>query len=297
LFDFRYHALTLTAVFVALVIGLLLGVAVGDAGLVSSADQRLRDDLRGDVRSARAEAAQLRATIEQHQRYEDRTYPALVSNRLIGRRVALIFVGRRSETVFRSVRDAIAPSGGELRFVSTLRGQVDQAAVARRAEGTRYTNLEADPALLPALGRRVGHQLVTGGRLLRDIAPELLAASSGELGPAEAVVIARVPDPASPGGGDAGSLSDEFVDAVVKGLREMRVPVVGVEETAADPSQIAWYQERRIASVDDVDEMSGRASLVFALAGVADGHYGTKPTADAMLPDALAPRPAAPNAP
>jgi len=41
MFDFRYHALSLVSVFLALVLGLLLGVAIGDRGLVSSAE---RDD-------------------------------------------------------------------------------------------------------------------------------------------------------------------------------------------------------------------------------------------------------------
>jgi ABC-type proline/glycine betaine transport system permease subunit len=34
MFDFRYHALSLVAVFMALVIGILLGIAIGDKGLV-----------------------------------------------------------------------------------------------------------------------------------------------------------------------------------------------------------------------------------------------------------------------
>jgi copper transport outer membrane protein MctB len=40
--DFRYHALSLVAVFLALGIGIVLGVTVGDS-LVSEADQNLRD--------------------------------------------------------------------------------------------------------------------------------------------------------------------------------------------------------------------------------------------------------------
>jgi hypothetical protein len=38
--NFRYHALSLVAVFLSLVIGLLLGVAIGDKGLVSSGARR-----------------------------------------------------------------------------------------------------------------------------------------------------------------------------------------------------------------------------------------------------------------
>ena len=60
MFDFRYHALSLVAVFLALVVGLLLGVAIGDQGLVSSAERDIRNSLRADVRDARAEADRLR---------------------------------------------------------------------------------------------------------------------------------------------------------------------------------------------------------------------------------------------
>ena len=35
MFDVRYHALSLAAIFIALVVGLLLGVAIGDKELVS----------------------------------------------------------------------------------------------------------------------------------------------------------------------------------------------------------------------------------------------------------------------
>jgi len=52
LVDFRYHALSLVAVFLALGIGIVLGVTIGDS-LVSDADQNLRDSLRDDVTGAR----------------------------------------------------------------------------------------------------------------------------------------------------------------------------------------------------------------------------------------------------
>ena len=42
-----------------------------------------------------------------------------------------------------------------------------------------------------------------------------------------------------------------------------------------------FWQER------NVDEEPGKASMVFVLAGAADGAYGSKPTADALIPDAL----------
>ncbi len=64
------------------------------------------------------------------------------------------------------------------------------------------------------------------------------------------------------------------------------MPVVGVETTTTQPSQIGWYRANNLASVDDVDQLAGQAALVFAL-GCAQGAYGVKPSADALLPKAV----------
>ena len=52
MFDFRYHALSLVAVFLALGIGIVLGVTIGDS-LVSDAEKNIRASLRGDVVDAK----------------------------------------------------------------------------------------------------------------------------------------------------------------------------------------------------------------------------------------------------
>jgi hypothetical protein len=284
--DFRYHALSLAAVLVALILGLLLGVAIGDEGLVSSAENDLRRDLRADVREANEESARLREEIDRRRRYEDATFAPLVAGRLDGRRVTLLFLDERSEPVFQHVREAIAPAGGELEFTATLRLPVDVPAIVEAASGTQYEGLADDTGLLDDLGRRVGVQLARSGRLLRTLREPLLASSSGELGPAEAVVVVRTPgeridDP------EQRRLRNALVDGILEGLRRARVPVVGVEETSTEPSQVPWYRDHGVASVDNVDDVAGRASLVYALAGSADGAYGVKSTRDALIPDAL----------
>ena len=65
MFDFRYHALSLAAVFLALVVGLLLGVAIGDKELVSSAQRDLRSSLRADVRQADQERDEAQARLRE----------------------------------------------------------------------------------------------------------------------------------------------------------------------------------------------------------------------------------------
>ena len=68
MFDYRYHALSLAAVLLALAVGVVIGVAIGDSNLVSSAKNGIVHDLSSEVSGAQHQAGQLRARI--HQRLE-----------------------------------------------------------------------------------------------------------------------------------------------------------------------------------------------------------------------------------
>jgi hypothetical protein len=285
MFDFRYHALSLAAVLIALVVGLLLGVAVGDQGLVSSAEHRLRTDLKGDVTKARADSAKLRKELELHQRFEQLTFGRLVSERLQGRRMAVLFLDERSDSIFDHVRESVQRAGGELSLVGTVRRPLNLGDVSTAASGTQYAEIANDPTLADDLGRRLGSQIVRGGRLLGALRGAVLQATSGGITPSEGVVVVRTPGERLDG--QDLKIADDFTNGLIEGIKEAGVPIVGVEERSTEPSQVPWYRDHRLASVDDVDEVFGRASLVYVLAGEADGAYGVKPTRDAFIPDAL----------
>ena len=285
MFDFRYHAISLAAVFLALLVGLLLGVAIGDAQLVSGARENIRAGLRGEVADARREAASARRDRTRSEDFADQAYPALVDGRLTGRRIGLVFISQRSRETFERVRDALRPSGAMLASVSTLREPIDVAGLAGAARDTRYAALQGDPGLLGPLARRLGVQMTQGGRLLQRVRRTLLSSSSGDLEGMEGVVIAHS---AQRPEGEPGEQAEAFERALVDGLQETNVPAVGVELTSTDPSQVPWFNDRGLASVDNLDQVAGRAALVFALGG-ADGAFGIKRTADDLLPDTVRP--------
>jgi hypothetical protein len=282
-FDFRYHALSLVSVFLALVLGLLLGVAIGDRGLVSSAERDVRASLRGDVRKAQAESEKLRAQLDEQNKFLQEAYPLMVGSRLIGERVGVVALGDVSDEEISNVRDALEATGGRLTSVASIRTPLDVPALSAAASGTAYENLRANRALVKRFGAHIGAAYVSGGsRLLHRVRRQLLASSSGALGGVDSVVVIREPRTFQKPEQD---LLNGFEDGLMTGLSANNVTVVGVETTTTDPSQVPWYRKHDLASVDDVDQLPGRAALVFALAG-ADGAFGTKSTADALLPKA-----------
>jgi hypothetical protein len=237
-FDFRYHALSLVSVFLALVLGLLLGVAIGDKGLVSSAEHDVRASLRGDVRKAQRESEGLRAQLDEQNRFLQEAYPLMVGSRLIGERVGVVTLGDVSDQEVGNVRDALEATGGRLTSVAAMRTPLDLPGLSAASKGTAYEALQTNPKLLKRFGERIGAGFVAGnGRLLERVRRQLLQSSSGALGGVDSVVLIREPRKFEP---PQQNVLEDFEDGLVAGLSGNNGTVVGVETTDTKPSQVGW---------------------------------------------------------
>jgi hypothetical protein len=117
---------------------------------------------------------------------------------------------------------------------------------------------------------------VKGGRVPHKLQNRFPDSFTGDFGPADAVVFYRTND-------DRDNQAKTFESAVIEGMRSTGVPVVGVERTETDPSQIPSYVSAGLSTVDDLDIPPGRIALVLTLTGRA-GNFGFKKTAEAPLP-------------
>lgn len=275
MFDFRYHALSIAAVFLALGIGIVLGVTIGDS-LVSRTEQTIRSSLRQDVSGARDEADRLRRELARRDQVIEQAVPPLVDGRLKGTRVAVVAFGSLPDGVRSPVEDGVKAAGGSLDSTSVLAAPPDERALGN-AVGGRFRRLGSDKDLLQLLADRIGRSIVRGGPVARRLERSLGHSFAGDYRGADAVVVYH-----APGGGSADTTM-AFERALIDGLRSAGVPVVGVERGDTDPSQIGFYGDNGLSSVDSVDVLAGRAALVFALDG-ARGAFGFKDSADEPLP-------------
>lgn len=277
MFDFRYHALSLAAVFLALGIGIVLGVTIGDS-LVSDAEQGVRSNLRGDLVSARDQVEDLRGELDQRNEVIERSYPLLVADRLEGQRVAIVVFGSLPDDVAGPVRDAIEDAGGQVDSTSVIASPPDERALGD-AVGGRFQRLGSDEDLLRDLGERIGRSIVLGGRVANTLERRLDEEFQGDYDGADAVVIYR--EPADDQTDTAVVLQESLIDGLVT---RQNVPVVGVERGDTDPSQIRFYRDNGLSTVDNLDAAAGRIALVFALDG-ARGSFGFKDSAEDPLPE------------
>ena len=285
--DFRYHALSLVAVFLALAIGIVLGVTVGDS-LVSEADKGVRNSLRGDVIEAREQAREARAEVGQRDRMIAAALPILLDRRLEGKRIGFVSTGDLPGGVRDGVRGGVEGAAGTLDSTSSL-GLPGELAALAGAAGEDGTQIARSPDLARDFGRELGRSLAVGGKLARRLKEELPDRFEGDYDGADAIVLLRAPLERPQG--DESAAAERRIDAaeafergLVDGLREDDVTVVGVEQTDTDPSQVGFYEESGLSSVDNVDQDAGEAALAIALAGTREGSFGVKKGADAPFP-------------
>ena len=277
MFDFRYHALSLVAVFLALGIGILLGTTIGDQ-LVSEANRDLSSSLRRDVIEARSDARAARDALSEREEYIAASFERVAGGRLRGRNVALVSNGDLPENLDRAVRDAVQDAEGGVASVSEIVPPPELTELAEVA-GRRFQGLRPNDPRMAALGRAVGRALAHGDELASRLADRFPQRFRGDFPRVDAIVYYRNPDT------DRTEDEERFEQGLIAGLRVRRDPLVGIESLGTDPSQIGFYDDRMQASVDNVNTNAGRVALVLALAG-ARGNFGFKDTADAPLPEA-----------
>lgn len=279
MFDLRYHVASLAAVFIALVIGILVGVGLSGRGVLREAErinyQQRIDQLERDLSDAQEEARSQDAL----EAYERETYPVLMENRLLGRRVAAVFVGSFEGGLAESVQQTLDDAGGAL-ALRALRVPIGTGELLRAVAG-----VDDAPRTVEDVGRELAAELVDSSGetpLWNAVGPLLVEEREGG-GQVDAVIVARTAEPQS-------GQTARFLAGFYSGLAAADVPVVGVEQRDAEPSTIRTYRDHGFSTVDNVETFTGRLALALVLEG-ATGAYGVKDGADAVLPPVVGVQP------
>jgi Copper transport outer membrane protein, MctB len=292
MFDFRYHVASLAAVFFALVIGILVGVALASHGLGNTERKRLEEDLRRAENQAdvlRTQVETLESGSAADRAFVKGTYKSVMASRLKGKKIAVLFIGS-SESVRRSaIETALADAGAgsplRIRFVKV---PIDPTLLAKRLANKPLLANYAGPDQLQNLGHDLGQEFVAGADtpLWTALQNVLVEEKIGqEKPPADGVVIVRSVAPQT-------GATALFLKGLYSGLADVGVPAVGVERTKEGVSAIKAFQRAGFSTVDDIETPIGKLALVALLADpLLTGSYGTKKTAQTLLPP-IAPLPA-----
>ncbi len=286
MFDLRYHVASLAAVFLALIIGILVGVGISGRGLISEGERRQLnaeiDHLRGQLDEARARVREREAD----ETFVDETYPAVMADRLIDRNIALVFVGSVDRKTRANVEEALQRASARRLRLRAIKVPLDVEEVeAALPPDTGAVRLRG-PDHMDDLGQILGEELVVGGTTpLWDALSDLIVEqqSGSSVREADGVVVVRSTQPQS-------GETARFLSGLYNGLASAGVPAVAVERTD-DATDLQVFEDAGFSTVNNVDEPVGRLALALLLGGESRGNFGVNAEDGYLPPVPIAPPP------
>jgi hypothetical protein len=287
MFDLRYHVTSLAAVFIALLIGILVGVALASHGLGNTERKSLEDDVRRAQKSVdklQAQVDTLHQTSRSDATFVDSTYSALMTDRLKGKRVAVLFVGSVGHRVEGDITAAIKDAGGRAALrVYAVQVPIDPAALEKRLANRPALAKYAGDDQLRNLGKQLGREFVDGydtplwNALHNLIVQEATPRFGTSKRPADAIIVVRTADPQT-------GATAPFVKGLYEGVADVGVPAVGVGRSTSDFTALPVYRQAQLSTVDDIDLNAGKLALAIVLSEPASrADYGVN------VPDLLPP--------
>jgi hypothetical protein len=301
--NFRYHVVSLTAVFLALAIGLVVGTAalngpVADSladqvGVLGQQNQELRDRVN-----------HLNNDVEQREEFATQIAPVVLANRLVGDRVLVISVpsGRdHVEGVIEMLTTAGATVVGQVDMEDKLTDPASNAELLDLAHLRLPSNIDPN---VPTNSDGVESSAALLATVLLDHSPALttedlrtvltayrdegyLTIARDVVGPAEAVVLVS----GSPVTGEEANRRNAAVVTFAAQFDKAGYVVVAASADAGDGNVVTELRgdpqlAQNVSTVDNVSTPQGRLVTAWAVADQIAGrvgHYGIGPGA-ALLP-------------
>lgn len=309
--DFRYHIVSLIAVFLALAVGVILGAGPlgGTFGEQLTAQV---ETLRQEKEALRIELEDARADNEDLVTFVDSAAAQLLPGTLTDVGVTVMELPEADSDTVSTLLDRVEQAGGQVsgHVAATSRwtDPADQAVRDQAAAEIRALML-IPPADDATSEQVLGHGLALALSDRDPLASEAFSSSAGAIytvlldaglieedtartAPADVMLVvapAPLEDPGEAGDADAAALAIEV--ATVAGFAGQPAVLAGTDEDATDLVDAVRNDPdgaAAVSTVDSIDAVTGQVITPLALAavyrGVGVSHYGLAPDVTAVLP-------------
>lgn len=300
--DFRYHLVSIIAVFLALAVGLVLG-ATALSGPALSGLQRLEKTVSRENSALLKEKQALANQISVDQTFAAAAAPRLLPGLLTGEKVVLVQTSNANSSIAAGLTTALHQAGAAVTGTVTLNSPFLDTSGANEAhlKELAYQLARNAGVSLPAeLSGSVGAQQAAA----KVLAASLLAPHGGGLSPADSHAIltglstngyvTASPNAIPPAdlavlitpGGPPVQLGSQVLVATAVALRNASASygtvMVGAVQSIGTPSVISAENiARQVSTVDFADTQIGQITTVWALRQLLDGkppaQYGIQP--------------------
>jgi len=282
--NIKYLVITIISIFLALGIGILIGVQIDSQDLILEQQeitvQRMEnklDELNRINTDLQDELNQLKAINSINETYIKNIFPDYIKYKLSG--MHIIVLETTDEYTYTSMRQALKTAGAQVTSLTIVSDKLLNMSDQEITQLVEYFGLSDGGDIIPVILKRIAETV--GGKYDPDVISLLkekgIIYVNGNLQqPADYVVLA--------GGSSEKSNKHEYIDIpLIKELNKLSLPLVGVETTNVETSYIDIYKKQKLSTVDNVDTIIGQTSLILVINGK-EGHYGVKKSANSLIP-------------
>ncbi len=297
--NFRFHLVSLIAVFLALGLGILVGSSVVDRAIVDNLEREI-NNVKSDSKQAKADLKVRDDNLSKLDDYVKKSAAYAVDERLIDVPVAVVAERGVDASITKATLTMLQEAGADVPGVLWLTDKwrldnPDDLAKLQDAANVSGNNATARAAALQLLARRLVQPQTTARRKTPDVLEPLRRAGFLEFTDGDRSALARFPRRAARVLMVTGTNSDlngtdtvvPFVSALVAANAPAVVGEVYDDHDGASPApergaSVAPIRgdstlQQDVSTVDDLELAQGQVSAVIALeqlAGGTVGHYG-----------------------
>lgn len=283
--NMKFYVISIVAIFAALGIGIYMGFSLDAQDFVLEQTEDIASKLEERLDFLQSENQDLKLTIKEtgvendnYKYFIESTYPEIIKNKLNGTRVAIIET--KDDYMYSGIGQILEAANAKVINISTLTDRMMDEVALKNIYEELEIPIENNNLIANSVGE-LTKSIITGeeSELMKKMLEQNMIDLIGGIDqPIDYLIIA---------GGSVREDKDRLflVDkTIVDTSKGMNVSVIGVEKLKVKFSYMETYKDFKISTIDNVDTIMGKVSLVLAMEG-RPGHYGNKQTAEELVPN------------
>lgn len=289
--NIKYYLTLLVSVFLSLGIGMVIGISLQSKDVLekqhNTIAQRLEEEfigMRNENRHLKEALDSLEASERSNRDLYESMFNAMVKNKLGGLRVSLIEAG--DEKDFSSLIGLLKISGASIESSLTFSSRLFAESHGTDVAISALSQLDSEgPYLYDELASNLIDSLHLGEYtpFIKELGELNLIHSSIYIQDSCDAIILAHNGPVK----DKGTM-ERFCHHLMQLSLDKNIPIIFVQDEGTGTLDLSWYRETGISTIDHVNTLSGKLTLVSLLYGN-KGNYGYGEGSDGIMPDEIFP--------
>ncbi|MDK2835418.1 MAG: hypothetical protein PWP21_195 [Thermosediminibacterales bacterium] len=281
IFNVRYYIVTMTAIFLALGIGMFSGVMLNNNKILEKSQDKIIEslekkfnDLKKEKYNLLTELKKIRKSQQVYNEILEKVFPDIISNRLDG--LNILMIQTHLGDLGLNLIDDLTNAGARVQSVSigNIKKSIpevlnDYPVLANSDRNNENYFLDK---VIEGLLRQEDNSLI---EFLKD--RKVINVVGDYPGSFDYVVIVD----------ERKNKQEEMelvIAAVIQSLKRNHKNVIAVETKDTENVFINLYKQQKIPTIDNIDTVLGKLALIFGMEKGINGHYGVKNGAEELFP-------------